>query len=149
MNSFFVNIFTSRDLYHNLMNPVCEKYGITHTELDILLFLNNNPQLDTATDIVEKHRITKSSVSTAARVLQERGFITGNFMDGNHRSIHLKVCEAAKKIIDDGNAAQNRFLSVMTEGFSPEEKQNLRNYLERINRNISEYSDRLKSNKNY
>lgn len=144
MNDLFENIFSSRDLYHSLMTPVCEKYGITHTELVILLFLTNNPKLDTATDIVEKHRITKSSVSTSVRVLQERGLITGEFTDGNHRSIHLRVCEAADKIIRDGMTAQKRFLSVMTDGFSQEEKRNLRDYLERINRNIAVYSEKHK-----
>ena len=144
MNDLFENIFSSRDLYHSLMTPVCEKYGITHTELVILLFLTNNPKLDTATDIVEKHRITKSSVSTSVRVLQERGLITGEFTDGNHRSIHLRVCEAADKIIRDGMTAQKRFLSVMTDGFSQEEKRNLRDYLERINRNIAVYSGKHK-----
>ena len=144
MNDLFENIFSSRDLYHSLMTPVCEKYGITHTELVILLFLTNNPKLDTATDIVEKHRITKSSVSASVRVLQERGLITGEFTDGNHRSIHLRVCEAADKIIRDGMTAQKRFLSVMTDGFSQEEKRNLRDYLERINRNIAVYSGKHK-----
>lgn len=144
MNDLFENIFSSRDLYHSLMTPVCEKYGITHTELVILLFLTNNPKLDTATDIVEKHRITKSSVSASVRVLQERGLITGEFTDGNHRSIHLRVCEAADKIIRDGMTAQKRFLSVMTDGFSQEEKRNLRDYLERINRNIAVYSEKHK-----
>ena len=144
MNDLFENIFSSRDLYHSLMTPVCEKYGITHTELVILLFLTNNPKLDTATDIVEKHRITKSSVSTSVRMLQERGLITGEFTDGNHRSIHLRVCEAADKIIRDGMTAQKRFLSVMTDGFSQEEKRNLRDYLERINRNIAVYSEKHK-----
>ena len=144
MNDLFENIFSSRDLYHSLMTPVCEKYGITHTELVILLFLTNNPKLDTATDIVEKHRITKSSVSASVRVLQDRGLITGEFTDGNHRSIHLRVCEAADKIIRDGMTAQKRFLSVMTDGFSQEEKRNLRDYLERINRNIAVYSEKHK-----
>ena len=144
MNDLFENIFSSRDLYHSLMTPVCEKYRITHTELVVLLFLANNPKLDTATDIVEKHRITKSSVSTSVRVLQERGLITGEFTDGNHRSIHLRVCEAADKIIRDGMTAQKRFLSVMTDGFSQEEKRNLRDYLERINRNIAVYSEKHK-----
>lgn len=144
MNNLFENIFSSRDLYHSLMNPVCEKYGITHTELVILLFLANNPKLDTATDIVEKHRITKSSVSMSVRVLQERGLITGEFTDGNHRSIHLRVCEAASRIVKDGIEAQKRFLSVMTDGFSDQEKQNLRDYLERINRNIAAYPGKHK-----
>lgn len=144
MNNLFENIFSSRDLYHSLMTPVCEKYGITHTELVILLFLANNPKLDTATDIVEKHRITKSSVSMSVRVLQERGLITGEFTDGNHRSIHLRVCEAAGRIVKDGIEAQKRFLSVMTDGFTDQEKQNLRDYLERINRNIAAYPGKHK-----
>lgn len=144
MNTLFYNLFTSRSLYQSVMTPVCERYDITQTELAVLLFLENNPQLDTATDIVEKHWITKSSVSTAARVLQERGFITGEFIGGNHRSIHLKVCDSARKVIEDGKAAQKLFLSIMTDGFSSEEKQNLSAYLIRINQNIAAWSGQHK-----
>ena len=38
----------SRDFYTGLIDPVCKKYGLTQMEFNILLFLANNPECDTA-----------------------------------------------------------------------------------------------------
>ncbi|MDO4482276.1 MAG: helix-turn-helix domain-containing protein [Bacillota bacterium] len=140
MNRLLENIFMSRELYQTILNPVCVKYGITHTEATVLLFLANNPHCDTARDIVERRRITKSAVSAATRDLQERGLIKGKYTNGNHRSIHLTICDSAKEIVEEGNKAQNDFFSVLTEGFTENEKTEFRRYFERVTENISEYN---------
>ena len=56
------SIFMSRELYQTIMAPVCEKYGLTATELIVLMFLANNPDCDTASDIVARRRLKKSAV---------------------------------------------------------------------------------------
>ena len=37
--------------YAGLCAPICRKYGINQTGFDILLFLANNPQYNTARDV--------------------------------------------------------------------------------------------------
>ena len=37
-----------RKLYGNLCAPLLARYGLTQLELDIILFLANNPEYDTA-----------------------------------------------------------------------------------------------------
>ena len=44
----------TKRLYGQRIQPVCEAYGLTRMEMDILLFLANNPAFDTARDIVER-----------------------------------------------------------------------------------------------
>ena len=44
----------SRDFYTGLIDPVCKKYGLTQMEFNILLFLANNPECDTAAQIIRK-----------------------------------------------------------------------------------------------
>ena len=50
-------------LYADCMEPVCHTYHITRMELDILLFLANNPKYDTAAEIIEIRYLAKSHVS--------------------------------------------------------------------------------------
>ena len=38
--------FPTKALYSVCMEPVCREHGITRTELDILLFLANNPKYE-------------------------------------------------------------------------------------------------------
>lgn len=122
------------------MTPLCEKYGMTHTDMIILLCLASNPQDDTATDIVERRKLTKSAVSMSVRALQEKGLVIGEHMNGNHRSIHLRVCAPANDLIEEGRAAQDKFFDILMDGFTDEEKTRFRSYFERMTANIDAYN---------
>lgn len=139
MYNFVENIFLGKELYQTILAPVCEKYDITHTEMVILLFLASNPHLNTATDIVKGRRMTKSSVSMSLRSLQERGMVSGEFEGGNHRSIHLNICEDASRILEEAKTAQETYFSILSDGFSKEELDNFRSYFERVTNNIKSY----------
>lgn len=134
------NYAIGKSLYSRLIEPVCKKYQLTQMEFNILMFLANNPQFNTATDIVETRRLSKSHVSISLRSLQERGYIAGEYLGRNHRTIYLKLCDTALEIISEGREAQQQFTSVLTADFTPEELDTLKDYLNRITNNISTYS---------
>ncbi len=136
MNRFLENMIESKYLYDSVTEPVCQKYGVSHTELDILLFLSNNPEFDTATDVIKKRKINKSSVSIAVRTLCDKGYVVSEFLSGNHRSQHLTVQGTAKMIVKDGRAAQEEFFKILTEGFSCEELDDLKGKMNRVTENI-------------
>jgi len=140
MQKFVENTFASKELYLKLLNPVCEKYGLTQTEMVILMSLTDNPGEDTATGIIKKRKLKKSVISVALRSLQEKGYVIGEHKDGNHRSIHLQICEAALPIIASGKEAQEQFVHIMLNGFSDDEKKQLKNFFDRITANIAGYS---------
>ena len=141
MYNLLENVFISKELYQTMIEPLCDKYDMTQAEMVVLLFLANNPQKDTATDIVEKRRMTKSSVSMAARALQERGLIIGQHVDGNHRSVHLRVCDSALKIIEDGRKAQSKFFKILTGNFTEAERTAFNYYIKRVTNNIRNYNN--------
>lgn len=68
---YFTHARTLELLYHKLQSPVLTRYRMTQIELDVLLFLANHPGLDTAKDIVEIRRLTKSHVSAAGGAVPE------------------------------------------------------------------------------
>lgn len=140
MYNLLENIFASKELYLTILAPVCEKYDLSHTDLMIILCLANNPQLDTATDIIKLRKLTKSAVSMSVRTLQDKGLIAGEHLNGNHRSIHLSVCESALPIVEEGKAAQDRFFSIISDGFTDGEKEQFKSYFERITANIHSYN---------
>ena len=49
-----------KTLYSRCVERVCERHDLTRMELDILLFLANNPLYDTASEIVEIRYLSKS-----------------------------------------------------------------------------------------
>ena len=128
-----------KTLYAKCVGKVCEKYQISRMELDILLFLANNPRYDTATDIVEVSYLSKSQVSSAIKLLEERRWLRKTYADDNRKTAHLKICEGARNVIADGKAAQEMFLAVMMRGFSQEEIGRMKDYTDRIWDNIDGY----------
>ena len=140
MNRFIENAIESKYLYDSVTEPVCKKYNISHNELDVLLFLANNPEFDTATDVIRMRKINKSTVSIAVRMLSDNEYVVSEFVDGNHRSQHLTVQDSANDIIVDGRAAQEQFFRILTEGFTADELDDLKRKFDRVTDNIKKFN---------
>lgn len=128
-----------KTLYAKCVGDVCSRHKITRMELDILLFLANNPHFDTATDMVEVRYLSKSQVSAAIKTLEEGGFIRKEYADNNRKTAHLKICEVASSIIADGRAAQEKCVSIMLQGLSQEEIEGIKRCFQHIWENIDGY----------
>lgn len=131
----------ARLLYSACLEPVCRKYGLNRTELDILLFLSNNPQYDTAADICAVRSLAKSHVSTSVRTLEGAGFLEKYQLPADRRSLHLRVLPAAEAVITGGRAAQERFCSVLNAGLTPEELHAFERTCEAIMRNVQNFME--------
>lgn len=144
-SQFINNQILGNILYEQCINAACAQHGLIKTEMDILLFLHNNPGFDTATDIVKLRHLSKSHVSKSIQSLKERGWLTTFYQDSNRRTIHLKLCGAADAAIADGLKAQSRFASVLLADFSEEEKMLLQTLLCRITNNLQTHFQTEKS----
>ena len=82
MDHLLEHIFMSRELYQSILKPVCDKYDLTGTELIILLFLDDNPPYDTATDIVEKRRLTDVYKRQQEDFPSDIHTVAGKFLSG-------------------------------------------------------------------
>ena len=122
--------------YNKATEGVCKKYSIQQRDLDILMFLNDNPNVVTATDIVKKLNFSKSCVSLSLRALQERGFVTGEFKGTDRKSIYLKINDSANEILSEASEARRQFSLAMVADFSEQEKKELLAYLSRVKKNL-------------
>ncbi len=128
-----------RSLYGMCVEPVCQDCGITRTELDILLFLANNPKYDTAAEISEIRYLAKSHVSTSLKSLEQNGYIV-KFSEGNDkRRIHLRLTKKADAVIREGRTRQSAFANIVMDGFDMEERQQLYSFLTRMKENIKNH----------
>ena len=118
-------------LYGQMFVPVLEQWKLTQLEADILLFLANNPEYDTARDIVERRYIAKSHVSLGVESLARRGLLMRATRPGNRKTIHLELTEAAGPIVEAGRAVQARLA-----GFTDRERETLLELLSRVAKNV-------------
>ena len=118
---YFETVLRAQKSYGRLMEPVCRKWGMTRNELDVLLFLANNPSQNRAADIVRGRGISKGHVSLSLRGLEIRGLVIRREDEKDHRTVHLALTDEAGEITKDAQAAQREFISRLREGITPEE----------------------------
>lgn len=123
-------------LYGQMFVPVLEPWKLTQLEADILLFLANNPDYDTARDIVERRYIAKSHVSLGVESLARRGLLMRATRPGNRKTIHLELTEAAGPIVEAGRAVQARYGRALLAGFTDRERETLLELLSRVAKNV-------------
>lgn len=134
--AFFIRSQGIRKLYCSLFTPMLERRGLTQLEMDILLFLANNPACDTARDIVEKRHLAKSHVSVGIDALAGRGLLVRQMREGNRKTIHLVLTEAAAPIVEEGRAVQRQYGELLLAGFTEEEREELFRLLDQIGENV-------------
>ena len=96
MNPLLTGRLAIKRLYDHEMAPLMARFTLTRMELDVLLFLSNNPGLDTAAEIVQLRMLTKSHVSKAVDHLTERGLIQQARDEKNRRRVHLTLTDAVQ-----------------------------------------------------
>jgi len=122
--------------YTRLLEPICKKWNLTRNELDVILFLANNPDYDRATDIVQIRGLAKSHVSLSVSNLESRGLLERIADPADRRTVHLKLTERAKEITDVGCMLQKQFMDYLHQGVTEEQLELMRLCAERVYENI-------------
>ena len=121
------------------LEPVCSEYSLTRMEMNILLFLANNPAYDTATDIVEVRHLTKSHVSASVKTLQARGYLQRVYLSGNKRkTAHLRLVPAAEPVVEKRAPCTAGFFYCAAKGLAPAERAALKSAFGKLLKNARE-----------
>ena len=107
-------------------------------EYDILMFLHNNPQHNTAAEIVKIRKSTKSHVSTSLKDLENKGLIRKIQSEDNKKHIEIVLLDKAKLIVEAGINAQKQFAQNVLSGLTEDEKHICINIFDKICCNAEE-----------
>ena len=102
--------------YAAAMQPLCRREGLAPNGVDILLFLANNPGLDTARDICLYRRLKPGIVSLHVESLAREGYLERRPVPGDRRKCGLRCTELAQPIIREGQALQQSFMQQIAAG---------------------------------
>ena len=111
----------TKRLYGQRIQPVCEAYGLTRMEMDILLFLANNPAYNTAKDICQCRGVKPGIVSVHVDRLVNLGLLARQDVPGDRRKTRLVCTDQAAPLIARGRTQQQAFAARLTDGLSSEE----------------------------
>ena len=112
---------TITNYYELLSSRICDQYGLTQMEYDILMFLHNNPQFNTAAEIVKVRKSTKSHVSTSLKSLENNGLIRRIQSEDNKKHIEIVLLDKAEIIVEAGLNMQKQFAQNVLNGLTEEE----------------------------
>lgn len=140
---YFETVLRAQKSYGRLMEPVCRKWGMTRNELDVLLFLANNPSQTRAVDIVRGRGMSKGHVSLSLRSLEARGLVTRRENGADHRAVHLALTDEAREITEDGGLAQREFICRIRDGITPEESAVMQSVTRKLEENIRRMEQEL------
>ena len=139
---------TITSYYELLSGKVCDKYELTQMEYDILMFLHNNPQNNTAAEIVKIRKSTKSHVSTSLKNLENKKLVERKQSEENKKHVEIFLLDKAELIVEEGINAQKQFAQNVLSGLTEEEKDMCIRVFDKICNNAEEHLKEHKENAN-
>ena len=134
--NYFDTMARAQKGYGRLLEPICRKWELTRNELDVLLFLANNPGYDRAVDIVIHRGLSKSHVSLSVSNLEKRGLLQRREDPEDRRTVHLSLIGSAPEIVQAGQLAQKRFFSYLHQDVTQEQLQLMLDFARKVSENI-------------
>lgn len=136
ISAFFDVLGKSQKVYSRHLEPVSRKWDLTRSELDVMLFLYNNPEYNRAADIVAHRGMAKSHVSLSVTSLADRGLLLRQFSAEDRRTAHLSLTEDGLVIAREAREAQQRFFEAIYSGLPREDLLLLRKITQKVIENM-------------
>lgn len=136
--TYFATIQLAKRGYTRTLEPVCRRWELTRNEMDVLLYLANNPGFDRAADIVANRGMTKSHVSLSVSNLESRGILKRREDPHDRRTVRLELTEAAWEIAREGQKAQQAYFRQIFRNLSREEIDAWQTTIEKVCKNIEQ-----------
>lgn len=124
--------------YNAVCKPFCKELGLPQTAFDILMFLGNNPEYKTASEIVEVRHIKANLVSVHVERLVQDGYLIRQSVKGDRRKTELICTEKAQAIIQKGRQLQHTFLDRLFIGMDDDSRNVFLMALGTIEENLNE-----------
>ena len=132
----FMGIRSLFRLYDKMLKKVCTEHDLTVIEADVISFLQNNPEKDTAADIVELRMLSKGAVSKAVESLIQKSLLERIPDPEDRRKNHLRLKSQAGPVTDSIGKVREEFLDTVLEGFTKDELELHRQFFDRLIDNL-------------
>ena len=126
------------DAYGRAMFPLCEETGLPMPAIDMLLFLANNPEHDTAKDICKLRGFKPAIVSFHVDKMVEEGYLERKTDEHDRRKFCLAYTDKATDIIERGREIQLLFAKKMLDGISDEDAKTMKRCFDTFSKNLED-----------
>ena len=121
-----------KKFYTSQFEAAAARHGLNQLEIDILLFLHNNPDCRTASDICRYRGLAKSNVSKAVEHLRVMDLVTVSPAADNRRQRMLGFTPQAAMLVEELAAIQQAATAAVAADLTPAEWQAMQDYIARM-----------------
>lgn len=121
--AFLMGIRKMIKLYETMLESGCTEHKLSLLEKSIISFLYNNPQKNTASDIVEYRMISKANVSQGVDGLIRKGLLRREEDTKDRRRTNLYLLPKAEPITKEIEEIRHGFFHQLFSDFTENEKQ--------------------------
>lgn len=130
------------DAFDVYCKPVMKKHNMPQTSLDILMFIADNPERNTASDIVDLYGIKANLVSMHINRLEEEGYVYRERDENDRRKYRLGLTEKTMPIVDDCRNTIRTFMDDLWEGIDPVKFDQMLEIMDEISANADKMIER-------
>ena len=123
-------------VYEAFCASACKKHQMNQTSYDLILFLSNNPTLNTAKDICEIRGVKKGIISVTIDRLVSEGYLLRENDSNDRRIQRLFLTKKSDPIVADGRLMQKQYFAAITAGLSEEELDLFETVTKKMKQNI-------------
>ena len=124
--------------YSATCKTLCRELKLPQTAFDILMFLANNPDYKTASDIVEVRKIKANLVSVNVEKLVRDGYLERKAVEGDRRKVELICTKKAEPVIVFWKKLQQDFVEHILSGVDEEKRKKMAEILNQMEKNLDE-----------
>ena len=126
------------EVYNDTCKPLCKKLKLPQTAFDILMFLGNNPQYQTARDIVKIRNIKANLISINVEKLVKEGYLRREEIKGDRRKTKLIITEKPHPVIKEGQQLQQGFVDQLFDNTTQEDKKIFIHVMKNMDKNLDD-----------
>ena len=126
------------EAYHTVLQPICKDTGLPPMAVDILMFIANNTNNNTAGDICRCRGLKTGIVSVHIDRLVNEGLLVRQAVSGDRRKTQLVCTDASSGIVEKGRELQKSFSQKLLVGMSDADIAVFHNCLTVLSNNIEE-----------
>lgn len=127
-----------KKIFEKKYEGIMKKYDLRKIEIEILHFIANCGENDTARDIANIQYISKAHISNSIDDLTQKKYISVIEDCQDRRRFHLRLTETAKPIIEEIEMIRKQIFDILFQNVTEDERQILIKICHKITQNISE-----------
>ncbi|AEC01505.1 MarR family winged helix-turn-helix transcriptional regulator [Parasphaerochaeta coccoides] len=119
--NFYLYAKLIKRMYESALTKAAATIKLTLPEADVLCFLRENPEFDTARDVALYRDVSRPYVSKAVELLVNKGYLIVSGDKDDRRLQHLTITERGKPAAEVLHKAQYAFYDSVTAKLTQEE----------------------------